>query len=193
MTYAVILSGTMIGLNYEECASSLSLLSSFVEEFSPMLNVCMVDFIVEDVFAAHLGGQMGQELLEMGPEEVLALPRRLETGRWRESKGTIDGLMARLLEHSLERLGMVEEIEHKEEEDGILKNLDRIMGEKKMHEVVRFASSIQDLCESNPEVRRGCCCGLVTIITKIILLLAVKCGRLCRSGQWQGLPRADFE
>ncbi len=136
----------------EHCSEALESLADFVDEFSPLVNACMVDFITRDVFGRLVPRPIGEELLQMSAEEVARMPKRLEEGGWRGSHGEVDKLMARLAEHGLDSLGVVEEWKETdvEEEQGdgggdpstVLKHLDRIMGDKKMHEVLRFAGAI---------------------------------------------------
>ncbi len=130
----------------QSCLDALSSLSSLIEDYSPLINVCMVDFIVEDSFSTRLDPKIGQELLSLSQDEVARLPQRMISKDWKSGDKALDRLMKRLDDNSLENLGVAQVWNEgdwiEDDRTRLLDHLDRIMGEKKTHEVVAMAKTI---------------------------------------------------
>jgi hypothetical protein len=58
------------------CSEALVKLTNFLTEFSPLINVCMVDFITKDVFSSVLSPDVADELSELTDDQIIALPER---------------------------------------------------------------------------------------------------------------------
>ena len=138
--------------------AALSRLAAFVDEFKPVVNVCMVDFITEDIFADALTADLQAELMAMTETELCGLPGKLAQNMTDDedtetTTPVIDGLVKRIREHFLESLDVLTAKETFLVEDNgdnrsrlnILEHLDRIMADKKMHEVVVLARALQNI------------------------------------------------
>ncbi len=137
------------------CNAALAKAADLLDEFRLLVDSCMVDFIVEDAFKTRLPPDLAEELLSLTDEEVAGMPRRMREGGWRDGRlEKLDQVMERLTGCTLEGLGVLDEWPETEDQDEdvedarlrLLRNLDRIMGEKKMHEVIRFSRTIHTKC-----------------------------------------------
>ncbi len=135
--------------------SVLNSLANFLAEFDPVINVCMVDFFTDGVYESALTPEVQQVLSELDDETIANLPKRLREAE--NFSNPLDHLLRRIRQHSIEALGVAESYESflqrqpqfKEMKDSpacaLLHHLDRIMGEKKMHEVVALAELVHSL------------------------------------------------
>ena len=119
--------------------TSLSLLLSYLDTFHSLVNTSMVEFIVSDLFST-LPNDIQIELLAMDDDQIAALPTKLLEND--DSDTAVGDVVAGLRKHSLEMLGLVRDCGvggGGEEEVSIVQFLDKIMPEKKMHEVCQMS------------------------------------------------------
>ena len=148
----------------EDCSEALEKLADFLNKYSPIINVCMVDFVTDDIFATCLSDALGLELLALEESEIANLPQRLLklnseiksqeaglTSSFNEKKefSEIDKLLKEIsflsidnLESTLSLQDLELKLAPKKDEKNLLTNFDRIMGEKKMHEVVILSNIV---------------------------------------------------
>ena len=55
-------------------SSSLLSMTSLLEDHSSLVNVCMVDFITEDIFEKCIGQELQKNLLELSEENICNMP-----------------------------------------------------------------------------------------------------------------------
>ena len=55
-------------------SESLLKLTSLLEQHSGIVNVCMVDFITEDIFTKCIGDQLQDDLLRLSEEDICNMP-----------------------------------------------------------------------------------------------------------------------
>ena len=119
--------------------TALSILVNYLDTYHNLVNTSMVDFIVSDLFST-LPTDVQKELFTMNDEEIAALPTKLLEND--DSDTALGVLVSDLRMHTLEMLGLVRNWEETEDEEGavnIVQFLDRIMPQKKMHEVCRMS------------------------------------------------------
>merc|ERR1719318_296854 len=124
-------------------AASLAALVGHLEPYHSLVNTSMVEFIVSDLFST-LPADVQTELLAMNDEQIAAIPTKLIENA--DDNTAVGDVVAGLRKHSLELLGLVrEESPGKSEDVDMLQFLDRIMPQKKMHEVCQMSKCVADL------------------------------------------------
>jgi len=129
--------------------TSLSLLLSYLDTYHSLVNTSMVEFIVSDLFST-LPNDIQIELLAMDDDQIAALPTKLLEND--DSDTAVGNVVAGLRKHSLEMLGLVRDCGvggGVEEEVSIVQFLDRIMPEKKMHEVCQMSKFVSSLSSAH--------------------------------------------
>ena len=58
----------------EYFSDALVKITSFLEQHSNLVNVCMVDFITEDIFSKCVSGELQANLLALSEEDVRNMP-----------------------------------------------------------------------------------------------------------------------
>ena len=58
------------------CTEAVTKLADFLYEFSPLINVCMVDFITKNVFSEILSPDVAYELSHLTDEQIIQMPER---------------------------------------------------------------------------------------------------------------------
>lgn len=122
-------------------------------EFSDVINVCMVDFISDDLFQRLEPPDLRQQLLELSQEDLVSLPLRLLTiTNSNRPDSLIDQLLLRIASLSLQELGVCTDkdavIAGGDSSKLQLQHFDRIMGDKKMHEVAILSDVINNLSQN---------------------------------------------
>ena len=118
----------------ERCEVALDKLCDLLGRFEAVVNVCMVDFIVDDVFENCLPGEkLKADLLALDNEDL----ERFHTKTYEEDSH-LGQIMSEIEKLSPEELKVVDKV-GLNSDGSLLRHFDRIMGEKKMHEVVEFA------------------------------------------------------
>ena len=126
--------------------TSLACLVNHLDLYYSLANTSMVDFIVSDMFST-LPDIIQLELLGMDDEDIAAIPTKLMTGE--ASDTPLGKMVAGLKRHSLEELGLVKDWDTPTDDDDYkidtVEFLDKIMPEKKMHEVLLMSKFVSEL------------------------------------------------
>lgn len=61
------------------CSEAVTKLADFLIEFSPLINVCMVDFITDNLFSKVLSRDVADELSQLTDEQIIRMPERCLT------------------------------------------------------------------------------------------------------------------
>jgi len=119
-------------------------LDNLVKLLTPQLELvstCMVDMIDKDLFSI-LPVTIQAELLVLSEEDLCKLPSCLFSGvNISEDAPQINSVLKKLRQHSLESLGLVTDIQC-DEDPGLLEFWDKIMSEKKTHEVCEMSKFV---------------------------------------------------
>ena len=127
--------------------ASLACLVGHLEPYHSLVNTSMVEFIVSDLFST-LPDDVQTELLAMNDEQIAAIPTKLIEDE--DDNTAVGDVVAGLRKHSLELLGLVREVSPGEGEDvDMVQSLDRIMPQKKMHEVCQMSKFVADLTSAH--------------------------------------------
>ena len=131
---------------------SLDTMTKVLGNHMNLVNTCMVEFIVSDMFSL-LPLPLRSELLSLSDDLLVSLPSLL----YEESPGSEEKMMmcpelmsvvSSLRGCRMESLGIVSEetdIGHEEEDVSGLQHWDKIMAEKKTHEVERMSRFVKSL------------------------------------------------
>ena len=134
-------------MNIEKCEEALSRLSDLLLKFDPVINVCMVDFIIKDIFSTSLDEELALELLTLTEQEITRLPLRACGGK-PDPSTRLGEVINDILAASPEAQDLLTAKEAllpgNVNRDSVLRHFDRIMGEKKTHEVVEFGEFIAE-------------------------------------------------
>jgi len=138
--------------------SALEAMSSFLEPRLPMVNVCMVDFVIDDLFERTVGTELRGELDSLDEEQIARIPQLMTGEETMPNHPVLSALVHDIRSHSLESLGVSERREQIAERldnlnatkggspSDLLPHFDRFMGEKKMHEVVVLTDVVAKIC-----------------------------------------------
>jgi len=137
------------------CASALEAASDFLWAHRTMLDICMVDFITDNVFETTLDKQLAEDLLSLTDEQVAALPARMTDDSTLSSDvlygggSALQSFICGARDHTLTALGVAIVKPSLSDslvspEAALLAHVDRIMGLKKSHEVAAFAAFIDN-------------------------------------------------
>ena len=121
----------------------MSCLLSHLDSYHSLVNTSMVEFIVSDLFSM-LPGDVQTELIAMDDDQIAAIPTKLLEND--DSDTAVGDVVAGLKKHSLEMLGLVRDWEESPgdgEDVNMVQFLDRIMPQKKMHEVCQMSKVIK--------------------------------------------------
>ena len=106
-----------------------------------LVSTCMVDMIDQDLFSI-LPVTIQAELLTLSEENLSKLPSFLFTAvDISEDTPQLNEILKKLRQHSLESLGLVTD-EECDDDPGLLEFWDKIMSEKKTHEVCEMAKFV---------------------------------------------------
>lgn len=153
--------------NLEQYQSKLVQLAEFLQAHWNVINVCMVDFITRDVFATVLCESDRRELAALSENDLKNLPAdfvqgQIQDGETHRPTATNDGnkklpkFIANIQAHTLESLGVIEDGDTylrslglgDKDNASLFEHFDRIMGDKKMHEVRRLSHVIGQLSQN---------------------------------------------
>jgi hypothetical protein len=122
----------------------VSALDKLVTLLTPQLGLvstCMVDMIELDLFSM-LPMSVQTELLSMTEDQLGKLPTLLFSARdISEQAPQVDSMLDQLRNHSMEALGLVRDIKY-DEDPSMLEFWDKIMSEKKTHEVCEMTKFV---------------------------------------------------
>lgn len=137
----------------DQLKNSLDVMTQVLRSHLELVNTCMVEFIVKDMFSL-LPLHIGCELLSLSDEQLASLPSLLfeESAELEEELSLcpeLSSVLTRLRGCRMESLGVVSSDgtpgEEEEEDASGLQHWDRIMAEKKTHEVERMSRYVGKL------------------------------------------------
>lgn len=141
----------MPDMTLEYLKQSLDTMTQVLRSHMGLVNTCMVEFIVKDMFSL-LPLNIQSELLSLSDDLLVSLPSLLfEDSPWSEEKmrmcPELMAMVTNLRECRMESLGIVSEdiISREEENVSGLEHWDKIMAEKKTHEVDRMSRFVKKL------------------------------------------------
>eukprot|EP00092_Neocalanus_flemingeri_P028451 GFUD01030893.1.p1 GENE.GFUD01030893.1~~GFUD01030893.1.p1 ORF type:complete len:480 (+),score=169.01 GFUD01030893.1:127-1566(+) len=129
-------------------SSALDKLVTLLTPHLELVNTCMVDMIEQDLFSL-LAVQVQSELLSMTEDQLGRLPALLFTARDISKEAPeVDSMLDQLRRHTLEVLDLVKD-SNLEMDTSMLEFWDKIMPEKKTHEVCQMSKLVIKSVKNN--------------------------------------------
>ena len=60
-----------------KCEKALAKLALFLKKYHPIFDICMVDFVTNDIFQQVLSFELQQNLLQLSEKDLSELPSRM--------------------------------------------------------------------------------------------------------------------
>ena len=136
-----------VELEVENIQTSLSKMISLLESQFEIVDTCMVDFITKNIFERLPVGLQG-ELLELEDDSLILLPALLHDEQLSlpATCPDLSGVLSDLRECKMEAMGLISDQQESSigSDEKSLSNWDKIMTEKKTHEVDRMSQWISN-------------------------------------------------